>query len=180
MDDLVGISLLTSAAIANEKSKYLLITSNLYKAQKLYSLLSSLLPKAKIGLYISDELIRAETLAMSKEMSANRIFVLDQIINNKVDIVIANVASILRYLPSLDTFKKHTFKLKVGDKVDLGKIKNQLVISGYTQVNKVDQTLQFASRGDILEIYTVNYDDPIRIELFDDEIESIRTFELST
>ena len=180
MDDLVGISLLTTGALYNENQKYLLITSNLYKAQKLYSLLSSLLPKKKIGLYISDELIRAETLAMSKEMSANRIFVLDQILNNKVDLVIANIASVLRYLPPLETFKAHSYKFKLGDHIDLSKLKSQLVVSGYTQVNKVDQTLQFASRGDILDIYTVNYDDPIRIELFDDEIESIRFFDLAT
>ena len=180
MDDLVGISLLTAGALENEKQKYFLITSNLYKAQKLYSLLSSLLSKKKIGLYVSDELIRAETLAMSKEMSANRIFVLDQILNNKVDIVVANIASVLRYLPKSKDFISHTFSFKAGEKIDLQQLKKDLVVSGYTQVNKVDQTLQFASRGDILDIYSVNYDDPIRIELFDDEIESIRSFDLAT
>lgn len=180
MDDLVGISLLTCASLANEKQKYLLITSNLYKSQKLYSLLSSLLPKKKIVLYASDELIRAETLAMSKEMCANRIYALDEIVHNKADIVIANIASILRFLPSSDTFKEFTFSFKVGDKVDLTKLKRKLVIAGYTQVNKVDQSLQFASRGDILDIYSVNYDNPIRIEFFDNEIESIRFFDLAT
>ena len=99
MDDLVGISLLTATSIKEEKSKYLLITSNLYKAQKLYTFLSSLLPNKKISLYVSDELIRAETLAMSKEMSANRIYTLDNILNGKVDIVIANISAISRFLP---------------------------------------------------------------------------------
>lgn len=180
VDDLVGISLLTTGALANENQKYLLITSNLYKAQKLYSLLSSLLPKKKIGLYVSDELIRAETLAMSKEMSANRIYTLDQIIHNKVDVVIANIAAALRYLPKVDKFKQFTINLKIGDHLNLSEFKKLLVQSGYYQVNKVDQTLQFASRGDILDIYSVNYNDPIRIELFDDEIESMRLFDLAT
>ena len=180
MDDLVGISLLTSASLANEKQKYLLITSNLYKAQKLYSLLTSLNPKKKIGLYLSDELIRAETLAMSKEMSANRIYILDEIINGKIDIIIANISAILRFLPEKSTFKSFSFNFKIGDKVDLVKLKTELIKAGYEQVSKVDQTLQFASRGDILDIYSVNNDDPIRIELFDDEIESIRVFDLAT
>ena len=180
MDDLVGISLLTAASFLTENNKYLLITSNLYKSQKLYSLLKSLLPKAKISLFASDELIRAETLAMSKEMSANRIFVLDEIINNKVEIVIANISSVLRYLPPIEIFKECCFSLKVGQKIDLLKLKHTLVKSGYTQVNKVDQSLQFASRGDILDIYSVNYDNPIRVEFFDDEIESIRFFDLAT
>ena len=180
MDDLVGISLLTTASIYNENKKYLLITSNLYKSQKLYSLLKSLLPKHNIVLFASDELIRAETLAMSKEMSANRIYALDEIINDKADIVIANISSVLRYLPPVELFKNHCFKFKVGQKINLLTLKRELINAGYTQVNKVDQSLQFASRGDILDIYSVNYDDPIRIEFFDDEIESIRTFDLAT
>ena len=180
MDDLVGISLLTAASLANENNKYLLITSNLYKSQKLYSLLKSLLPKSNIVLFASDELIRAETLAMSKEMSANRIYALDEIINDKADIVIANISSVLRYLPPVELFKSHCFKFKVGQAVNLSSLKRSLIKAGYTQVNKIDQSLQFASRGDILDIYSVNYDDPIRIEFFDDEIESIRLFDLAT
>lgn len=180
MDDLVGISLLTASSFQQEKSKYLLITSNLYKAQKLYTFLSSLLPKANISLYVSDELIRAETLAMSKEMSANRIYVLDNIIRGKVDIVIANISAISRFLPEKNVFLDSCFHFKVGEKIDLKSIKSHLVSAGYMLVNKVDQSLQFASRGDILDIYSVNYDDPIRIELFDDEIESIRFFDLAS
>ena len=143
-------------------------------------MLSSLLPKKKISLYVSDELIRAETLAVSKEMCANRIFALDEIINNKCDIVIANIAAVTRYLPKLSVFQQSTFTFKVGQKLDLKEIKKELVKAGYSQVSKIDQSLQFASRGDILDIYSVNYDYPVRIELFDDEIESIRFFDLAT
>ena len=180
MDDLVGISLLTASSFQQEKSKYLLITSNLYKAQKLYTFLSSLLPKAKLSLYVSDELIRAETLAMSKEMSANRIYALDNILRGKVDIIIANISAISRFLPEKSVFLDSCFHFKVGERINLKDIKTRLISSGYTMVNKVDQSLQFASRGDILDIYSVNYDDPIRIELFDDEVESIRFFDLAT
>lgn len=180
MDDLIGISLLTATAFKEEKGKYLLITSNLYKAQKLYTFLTSLLPKNKISLYVSDELIRAETLAMSKEMSANRIYTLDRIINDKVDIVIANISAISRFLPEKSVFLANSLHFKVGARIDLKEIKKLLTQAGYSLVNKVDQSLQFASRGDILDIYSVNYDDPIRIELFDDEIESIRYFDLAT
>ena len=75
VNDLVGISLLTASSYLEEKHKYLLITSNLYKAQKVYSLLKSLLPKTKISLFGSDELIRAEDLSLSKEMIYERILI---------------------------------------------------------------------------------------------------------
>ena len=113
-------------------------------------------------------------------MAANRLYVLHEILANRADIVICNVASLVRFLPSVELFKKHCVKVKVGDKVSLDEIRKTLTRAGYLRVNKIDQSLQFASRGDILDIYSVNYDNPIRIELFDDEIESIRFFDISS
>ncbi|MCF0113179.1 MAG: DEAD/DEAH box helicase, partial [Bacilli bacterium] len=69
---------------------------------------------------------------------------------------------------------------KVGDHYDLKRLKVDLSEMGYQAVNKVDHSLQFASRGDILDIYSVSYLHPIRIEFFDDEIESIRVFDIQT
>ena len=176
----MGISLLTASAYKEEKHKYLLVAANLYKAQKLYSSLKSLLPDTKISMFMNDELIRAENLSLSKEMAANRIYVLDEIINNQNEIVITNVAALTRYLPNSELFIDSIINLKVGDEINLNDIKHTLIRAGYSQVNKIDQSLQFASRGDILDIYSVIYDDPIRVELFGDEIESIRFFDIAT
>ena len=63
---------------------------------------------------------------------------------------------------------------------DLGQLKKRLVNLGYEGVNKVDHSLQFASRGDILDVYTVAYPDPVRIEFWGDEVDSIRTFNPQT
>ena len=62
----------------------------------------------------------------------------------------------------------------MGNSYDLSKLKIDLVKYGYIHVNKIDASLQFAVRGDILDIYSVNNDYPIRIEFFGDEIESIK------
>ena len=180
VDDLVGISLLTATAFKAHKEPYLLVASNLYKAQKIYSFLKSLLPKEKIYLFPSDELIRAENISQSKEMAANRIYVLNEIINKRCDIVICNVASFLRFLPRFELFKETSLKLKVGQEINLEKLKKTLIQAGYIKVNKIDQSLQFAVRGDIIDIFSVNYDVPIRIELFGDEIESIREFDIAS
>ena len=180
VNDLVGISLLTSAAFLEEHHKYLLITSNLYKAQKVFSLLKTLLPEAKISMFMNDELIRAENLSLSKEMAANRIYTLNEILNNENEIIVANLASILRFLPEKQVFIDSTFTFQVGQEINLTELKKKLVKAGYSQVNKIDQSLQFASRGDILDIFSVNYDNPVRIELFGDEIESIRFFDIAS
>ena len=87
VNDLVGISLLVAASYKEEKQQYLLITSNLFKAQKLFTMMKSLLPTAKVSMFMADELIRAENLSLSKEMAANRIYALDEIINCKNEII---------------------------------------------------------------------------------------------
>ena len=113
-------------------------------------------------------------------MIANRVYVLDEIVNSQNDIVVANISSLLKYLPDKEVFISSTIKIKVGDEINLTSLKKKLVQAGYSQVNKIDQSLQFASRGDILDIYSVNYDDAVRVEFFGDEVESIRFFDIAT
>ena len=113
-------------------------------------------------------------------MIANRVYVLDEIVNSQNDIVVANISSLLKYLPDKEVFISSTIKIKVGDEINLPSLKKKLVQAGYSQVNKIDQSIQFASRGDILDIYSVNYDDAVRVEFFGDEVESIRFFDIAT
>ena len=180
VDDSIGISLLTALNYYENNGKYLLVTSNLYKAQHIYSLICSFVKQEDVLLFPADELIRAETLAETKEMVAHRLYVLNELVNKRGRIVVANLASLTRYLPNPELFKQSTIEFEVGGHYNIHEIKKQLIRSGYSLVNKIDQSLQFASRGDILDIFSVNYDKPIRIEFFDDEIESIRIFEIST
>ena len=179
VDDNNGIALLVASNYRLNKGSYLLIASNLFKAQKIYSSLVSFLSKDDVLLFPSDELIRAETIAQSKEMSAHRLYVLDEILKRKNVIVVANLSSALRYLPSPDLFKEQTFSLKVGGHYNILDIKKKLTSDGYSLVNKIDQSLQFAIRGDVLDIFSVNNEYPVRIEFFDDEIESIRYFDIA-
>ena len=109
-----------------------------------------------------------------------RLFVLNEIIRGRAKIVVANLASACRFLPDPVLFSEKSIDFVKGQKYDLGEIKKNLIKNGYLKVSKVDQSLQFASRGDILDIYSVNNDNPVRIEFFDDEIESIRYFDLAT
>ena len=179
VDDNNGIALLIASNYKKKKGSYLLVTSNLYKAQKVYSSLVSFLSKDDVLLFPCDELIRAEAIAQSKEMSAHRLYVLDEVLKRKHVIVVANLASACRYLPEPELFKSRTFTLKKGQHYNLADIRKQLVNNGYYFVNKIDQSLQFAIRGDVLDIYSVNNDYPVRIEFFDDEIESIRYFDIA-
>ena len=71
-------------------------------------------------------------------------------------------------------------EFKVGDIKNLEEIKQKLINLGYTRYELIDGRGQFSIRGGIIDVYSLEYTNPIRIELFDDEIDSIRTFNIAT
>lgn len=180
IDDTIGVGLVFSALYHKKKGSYAIVSNNFYTAQRVYEFLLNFLPENDLVLFPSDELLRAEALSSSKELMAQRLYAMGQLAYGKDKILITHPSALLRFLPSKEVFKALTIDLKVGSRYSLEKMKTTLVNAGYTRVNKVDQSLQFALRGDILDIFSVNYLKPIRIEFFDDEIESIKYFDIAS
>lgn len=180
VDDIIGTCLLFSTLYLEQKKNYLIVASSLYNATKIYSILSSLVGDNNVLLFPFDDVLRCELLSSSKEILSQRIYTLGKCLNNEPKIVVAHCSSLLSPLPTKIEFKNNILSLKVGDNYDLENLKNSLTKMGYVRVNKIDQSLQFASRGDILDIYTVNYDKPIRIEFFSDEVDCIHFFDITT
>lgn len=179
-DEIINSFFLGFKLLQNNKDKNVLIlTKNNYISNKLYNAFSLVLPKEKVILMPSDELIRVEYISQSKEMLAQQVNSLNEIIKSKNSIAIASIQSCFRFYPTKKVFLDSIIKLKVGEEIDLDFLKHKITEIGYYRVNKIDQSLQFASRGDILDIYSLNYDDPIRIEFFDNVIESIRFFHVN-
>jgi len=180
VDTYVGTTFLAYKLFKENNENILIYTSNSYEQNDLYSSLSSLIDKENIIVLPADELLRVEYLSESKELLSQQIYGLFEILNAKHKIILVTPASLFRFYPTVDVFKDSFVKLKVGDEVELNYLKEKFAKIGYSKVSKIDQSLQFASRGDIIDIYSLNYDNPIRIEFFDTQIESIRFFDLST
>jgi transcription-repair coupling factor (superfamily II helicase) len=180
VDDTIGVSLLFAFIYHERKESYAIVSNNLYSAQKSYEFLLNFLPEEDVVFFPADELLRAAKLSSSKELMAQRLYAMGQLSSPGAKILITHPAALLRYLPDPKAFQKSMISLQKGSKCDLGELKSQLVEMGYQKVNKIDQSLEFASRGDILDIFSVNYLKPVRIEFFDDEIESVRFFDVAT
>ena len=172
-------SLLLGSVFIKEPQKICVVAPNLYSAQQIYEQLINLVGEENTLFYPQDEVVRFESEAYSKEMVSQRLYVMEKAMEEKPRILICHAASVTRYLPEVDTFNKKIIRLKKGDKINLKEITNKLIDQSFTRVNKIDGSLQFALRGDILDIYPINLDNPIRIDVFDDEIESIRFFNIS-
>ena len=172
--------MLFAGLFAKEKKNYAIVANNLYGAQKIYEFLLNFFNEDDVVFYPADELLRAEVLSSSRDLLSQRLYAMNQLLSDKKKILITHPAALLRYLPDPNLFKELRISLKVGDKVDLKLIKEKLSELGYQNVNKIDQSLQYATRGDIIDVSSVNSLYPCRIELFDDEIESIRLFDIAT
>ena len=91
-------------------------------------------------------------------------------------VVIANAEEVTQYVVSPQYLKGQSLHFALNDTIERDTALEQLVTIGYERVDQVEQRGHFAVRGDILDIYPVNSDNPIRIEFFGDEIDTLRFF----
>ncbi|HZH61626.1 MAG TPA: CarD family transcriptional regulator, partial [Metabacillus sp.] len=167
-----------TASLYRELNKSILIvTHNLFQAQKVYEDLLNLI-KDDVYLYPVNDLIASEVAVASPELKAQRIEVLNQLSAGKNSIVVAPVAGIRRLLPPKSLWKQKQFILSLGQDIDLDEYIQQFISLGYERVDMVSSPGEFSVRGGIIDIYPLTEDHAIRIELFDTEIDSIRSFNI--
>ncbi len=96
------------------------------------------------------------------------------------DIVISTYKAVLPKIMTVNDFKKLNYVLKVTDKIKIEDIQKHLINQGFESTYMIDYQGQFSIRGGIIDFFPFTEEDPIRIELNEDEIESIRFFDLAT
>lgn len=165
---------LLSKIKAYSKKKVLFITSTEQNALKYQSDLSS-------GFNIQTEVMPFQNISMYDTVSPNLYDYAQQIkiLQTKPDIVICPVKSLLEKFPNKEFFKKNSFKIKVGDNIDLKELAQRLVELGYKKSTMVNDISEFSIRGDIADIFSPD-DNPVRIELWGDEVVDIRYFNNET
>ena len=165
---------LLSKIKAYSKKKVLFITSTEQNALKYQSDLSS-------GFNIQTEVMPFQNISMYDTVSPNLYDYAQQIkiLQTKPDIVICPVKSLLEKFPNKEFFKKNSFKIKVGDNIDLKELAQRLVELGYKKSTMVNDISEFSIRGDIADIFSPD-NNPVRIELWGDEVVDIRYFNNET
>ena len=171
-------ALILSAAFLRSKQSMFVVKSNLYEAQNMYQRLSTLCEE-DVYLFCVEESLQVEAIASSPELYAQKIETLVKLLQeDKPIICVTHVAALLRYLPTVERFKESMVHLQVGKRVSMETLKTTLVQAGYKHVHRVDQPLCFSFRGGVVDIFSVQHEHPVRIEFFDDEIDSIRIFDV--
>lgn len=173
-------ALLVSIVHESIHKPVLLITNQLIQAQQLYDDLSEFIGEKDLHLYPVNEMIASEIAISSPELKSQRIEALTEWTKNKTGILIAPVAALKRILPPQSYWEKYELSFINGEEIDIDHYLLSLVEMGYEHSTMVTTPGEFSRRGGIIDIYPMTEEHPIRIELFDQEVDSIRYFDADT
>lgn len=171
-------TIIYSRIFEETKKPIMVVTHNLLQAQKVVDDLRELLPDRKTSVFPVNDLIAAESSFASPEFRAARIEVLTDLSCGNDNILVVPVAGIKKVLPSMDRWKKNFFTIKIGSDIELEGFASDLSRVGYRRSHMVDTPGEFSIRGGIIDIYPLIEENPIRIEMFDTEVDSIRSFNI--
>lgn len=175
VNDINDEALLITSAFLTLKKDILVVKPNQYEANMLYQQMMSI-NEHDILFFPVDESYRIEALAASPELLGQRVDTLYQLTSNKPKILITHGQALVRYLPAKEIFNKYCLTLKIGMQINIYELQKQLLNAGYQSVIRVDQPFYFSKRGGVIDVFSIQYDNPIRIEFFDDEIDNIRFY----
>ncbi len=154
-----------------------IITYNEMQAKKILKDMAFL--DEKVEFFPKRDVTSFDYIAESKDSLYKRISVLNDIKKNKLGIIVTTVEAAMQKMIKKDILYKKVFKIKVGDTVDVEKLKETLVALGYERYDLIEGRGQFSVRGGIIDIAT-SENHGVRIEFWGDEVDSIRRFRIET
>lgn len=170
-----AITALLACQMAKWTGRSILLITEGVSIDRLYHNISEIDPSLPLE-FPSWETLPHEDISPSKDILGKRFQSLNQLLSRKgPSILILPIHSLLQKI--YDPKKLLFSHFKVGEKKDFKSLLESLTKLGYTRESIVTDKGQFTLRGGILDIYPVSSSDPFRVEFFDDEIESIRTFD---
>ncbi len=176
-----GDSLALAEAAKQDKRLYLIVTEDTQTALRLEHEIEFFLGGNAPVLHFPDwETLPYDVFSPLPEIVSERLKTLAQLSHIEHGILITPVATLMQRLAPRSHILAKTFILKVGGRLNLEETRQRLESVGYECVSQVLQHGEFAVRGSIVDLFPMGSAVPYRIELFDDEVESIRTFDPET
>ena len=172
-------ALITTSLAKKESKKLLVIVPTLEDATRWFPLVKDC-GWTKTCLYPTTEVSPYDSIKITSEIVWGQLQVLSDILeiqDHESIAIIATERSLQPHLPPIEYLKSKCIKLMVGDEIDLNELSRKLTECGYKKNNNIDQEGTWSRRGDILDIFPVSSELPIRLELFGDQLEKIKEFD---
>ena len=171
---------LALAQYAVKNSPLVVIAANALEAQRLVEEIPFFDPKLRVHLLPDWETLPYDHFSPHQDLVSERLATLHHIRSNACDVVIVPITTALYPLPPVEHLAAYTFFIKRGEKLDLAQLREQLTFAGYSHVQQVLTPGEYCVRGGIVDLFAMGSLLPYRIDLFDDEIETIATFDVDT
>jgi transcription-repair coupling factor (superfamily II helicase) len=178
---LIGSSdALALAQYAAQHAPLVVIAANALEAQRLVEEIPSFAPKLRVHLLPDWETLPYDHFSPHHDLISERLATLHHIRSEACDVVVVPVTTALYPLPPVEYLAAFTFFLKRGERLDLAQLREQMTFAGYSHVQQVLSPGEFCVRGGIIDLFAMGSVLPYRLDLFDDEIETIATFDVDT
>jgi transcription-repair coupling factor (superfamily II helicase) len=172
--------IVAAAVAARHKGPVLILTSRRDRADALASAISEYLPKdISLARWAAPDAHPYEQLPIDTDASIERVQILDRLITGPEapSVIVAPVHALIQLLMSPDEFREHTLELRLGRRVDIQKLVSWATSVGYQHNPMVQEPGSIARRGGIVDVFPPGSEQPVRIDFFGDDIESIRYFD---
>lgn len=162
----------------------LYIVSDGVELARAADLLEYVNPGLKVLRFPAWDTVPYDRVSPNVNLVAQRIEVLSELAQNPnaqtPRVIVASIGAVLQKLPPQKIFLNSSRELAVGSKLIFNDFVHYLSVNGYNRVEQVFEPGEYAVRGDIIDIFPVGTEEPLRIDLFDEEIERIRRFDAMT
>ncbi len=171
---------LALAEIAGKVCPLLVITATALDAQRLIDEIRYFAPRLEIHLLPDWETLPYDSFSPHHDLVSERLATLHQIMQRAFDIAVVPVTTALYRLTPVEYLAARTFFFEQGSKLPTDELRRQLTTAGYTHVTQVLSPGEYSFRGGLIDLFPMGSHLPYRIDLSDDEIESLRTFDPDT
>ncbi len=175
-----GLDSARLALLAREQRPLLILTSDAQSAQRLKAELPFFDPELSVALLPDWETLPYDHFSPHCDLTSERLATLWQIHRQECDVIIAPVTTAMTRLAPVSFLLGRTFFLKKGQRLDVERLRSDMVTAGYQHVTQVMAPGEFSLRGGLIDLFPMGATLPYRIDLFDEDIESLRTFDPDT
>ena len=160
------------------KKNLILVYPTLDEATNVYNELKNYLED--VYLFPEDDYMTKKAIATSPELLFMRVNLLNKFNDDHQKIVIMHLNSFIKKLPNKSNFINNKLVLKAQETINRDELIKKLISNGYKKESVVYNVSDFAVRGFVIDVFPINEENPVRIELFDDTIEKIKYFDIVT
>lgn len=178
---LVGSSdALALAQYAGTHTPLVIISDNALQAQRLVEEIPFFAPKLRVHLLPDWETLPYDQFSPHQDLISERLATLHHVSRQSCDVLVVPVTTALYPLAPPEYLAAFTFFIKRGEKLNLPALREQMTLAGYSHVQQVLSPGEYCIRGGIIDLFAMGSVLPYRIDLFDDEIETISTFDVDS